>query len=110
MLKGFADPDGDPLFITDLKANNGELKAAGDGIWTLIPPKDFNGTIELSYAVADDLGAKMTAKQTVKLAAVNDNRCAACRTCAAGTYSSTVCSASADAACTSWATCVTATR
>ena len=72
LLKGFTDPNGDPLFITDLQANQGELTATGEGIWTLIPPKDFNGTIELSYSVADDLSAKTTAKQSVKLVAVND--------------------------------------
>jgi len=72
LLQGFVDPDGDPLSIAELKVSKGDLKETAPGVWTLVPPKDFNGSISLSYAVVDDYGGKTLAQQQLSLAAVND--------------------------------------
>ena len=72
LMKGFTDPDGDKLFISDLSSSVGDLIKQGDGSWTLTPPQDFNGQINLAYNVMDENGGSTSATQAFTLDAVND--------------------------------------
>ncbi len=73
LLANASDIDGDTLSIQNLSVvgNNATLTANDDSTWTLTPNADFNGEIELSYAVSDGFETT-TATATVAINNTND--------------------------------------
>ena len=71
LLAGFRDLDGDTLLVESFQPTNGTLTQTGDG-WTFNPDAHFNGTVTLSYDVADRLDGSVSATQSFTLAPVND--------------------------------------
>ncbi|MEH6726459.1 MAG: cadherin-like domain-containing protein, partial [Hyphomicrobiales bacterium] len=53
LLENFEDPDGDTLVAADVTVSGGQIEDNGDGTWTFMPDRDFNGDIEISYTVTD---------------------------------------------------------
>jgi Ca2+-binding RTX toxin-like protein len=53
LLQGYRDPEGDRLSITGLTANHGTVIANADGTFTILPTRNYNGAVTLSYAVSD---------------------------------------------------------
>ena len=55
LLKNSFDIEGEKLIITDLRISkgNGKLSDNTDGSWIFSPSKDWNGEVELTYAVTD---------------------------------------------------------
>ncbi|WP_320667959.1 cadherin-like domain-containing protein [Prochlorococcus sp. MIT 1307] len=72
LLQGYTDADGDTLSVTGLKASNGPLTDNGNGTWTFKPTANYNGNVNLNYAVTDGNGGNASATQSFSLAAVND--------------------------------------
>ncbi|MES2207751.1 MAG: cadherin-like domain-containing protein, partial [Pseudomonadota bacterium] len=72
LVTGFSDADGDTLSVTNLTADHGVLKAAGNGKWTFSPDSNYNGLVNLSYHVVDGKGGDVAATQSFNLASVND--------------------------------------
>ncbi len=72
LLEGYSDPDGHSLSVAGLTSSIGSLIENGNDTWTLNTPKDFNGKIELSYAVIDGNGGSVAAQNSFLLTAVND--------------------------------------
>ena len=71
LLAGFRDLDGDTLLVESLQPTNGTLTQTADG-WSFNPDAHFNGTVTLSYEVADGLDGSVPATQSFTLAPVND--------------------------------------
>jgi uncharacterized delta-60 repeat protein len=72
LLQGFTDVEGDTLSVSGLMATNGTLVNNSNGTYSFNPAANYNGTVNLSYAVIDGNGGSLTATQTFNLAAVND--------------------------------------
>ena len=72
LLNNWSDVDGDQLSVVDLKASKGVLRNQGNGTWSLTPPQDFFGNIELSYGVSDGRGGLSQAHQNLDITEVND--------------------------------------
>ena len=72
LLTGFTDVDGDTLFVSDLNATNGTLKAKTDNSWTFVPDANYNGIVDLSYNVIDNNGGSTAATQNFYLVEAND--------------------------------------
>ncbi|RED51620.1 tandem-95 repeat protein [Aestuariispira insulae] len=72
LLANASDVDGDDLSVVGpVTASNGTVTDNGDDTWTFEPDADFNGTMDLSYAVSD--GTVTTAATgTITVTAVND--------------------------------------
>ena len=65
LLQGFTDIDSTILSIDSVRSSNGTLSDNGNGTFTLTPPKDFSGTIALSYVVADGDGGSLVASNSI---------------------------------------------
>ena len=63
LLTGFSDPEGGALAVMALGADNGSVFDNGNGTFTITPPLNFNGPVELTYTVVDPLGASVSASQ-----------------------------------------------
>jgi Ca2+-binding RTX toxin-like protein len=77
LLQGFSDVDiatnGQVLSITNLTSSNGTVTNNGNGIYTITPAANFNGSITLTYDVTDNQGSTLTAQTlSYTLNAVND--------------------------------------
>jgi hypothetical protein len=72
LLTGYTDAEGDTLSILDLDAGVGfTIDDNGDGTYTVNPPTNYNGPVNLTYKVSD--GTTSTAStQTFTLIATND--------------------------------------
>lgn len=53
LLSGFTDQDGDLLSVQGLAASNATVTDNGNGSFTVLPNRDFNGAVTLSYQVSD---------------------------------------------------------
>jgi hypothetical protein len=71
-LLGFSDPDGDALEVRDLAADHGQVSENGNGTYAITPETDYNGTVTLSYKVADAAGATVAAQIGMTVNPVND--------------------------------------
>lgn len=61
LLNGLTDPEGDALSVVGLVADQaGTITANPDGSWSFTAAPGFAGPVELSYTVADSLGAAIT--------------------------------------------------
>ena len=65
LLQGFTDIDSTSLSVSSTRSSIGSLSDNGNGTFTLVPPKDFSGTIELSYDVIDGDGGLISASNSV---------------------------------------------
>ena len=78
LLAGYFDRDGDTLSVTGLTLVNtasGSLDPEATGGWTFTPTKDFNGTVELTYAISDgtgDANSSTAVSNSFQVFAVND--------------------------------------
>jgi Ca2+-binding RTX toxin-like protein len=72
LLSGYTDVDGDKLSIAKLSADYGKIALNDDGSFTLIPDRDYFGTVTLRYAVIDGQGGRIAASQTVEFDPLND--------------------------------------
>ena len=62
LLAGFTDPENNPLSIDYIATDKGNyFTNNGDGTWTLIPPLDYVGPLEVSYSVSDGKGGSVGA-------------------------------------------------
>lgn len=67
------DPEGDDISIHSVAvAHGGEMVLDGNGMVRFVPTRDFFGTIEASYRVADEVGASAAAKIHIEVTPVND--------------------------------------
>ncbi|OYX97403.1 MAG: hypothetical protein B7Y80_19850 [Hyphomicrobium sp. 32-62-53] len=73
LLAGFTDADGDALSVVNLTASDGVIVNKGDGTYSITPSTNFNGSVTLTYDVADAYGGKLTGQAlSYTLAPVND--------------------------------------
>ncbi|MFM2054201.1 MAG: hypothetical protein RL456_2238, partial [Pseudomonadota bacterium] len=73
LLQGYADPDGDPLSVSDLTADFGTVEVLNGGAaFRITPAANHTGPVVLSYDVTDGQGGATAASRTFTLAAVND--------------------------------------
>jgi Ca2+-binding RTX toxin-like protein len=71
LLKGFGDPNGDLLAVSNLTATNGTFTDNGNNTWTYNPTVNQNGLVVLNYSVIDGKGGSIAATQSFNLIAVN---------------------------------------
>ena len=72
LLANASDVDGDSLSVSGaVTAANATVTDNGDGTWTITPEQDFNGTVDLSYAVSDGT-VTTNATGSVTVTPVND--------------------------------------
>jgi hypothetical protein len=69
LLKGWSDPEGDPLSVLNLtlsgsSSSSGSLVDNGDGTWTFTPDAAFTGTVSLSFSVVDGKGGSTEGSQS----------------------------------------------
>jgi VCBS repeat-containing protein len=58
LLSGFTDPEGGSLSVVSITSDKGDLFTNNyDGTWTMTPPGDYVGPLEVSYTVSDVKGA-----------------------------------------------------
>ncbi len=69
LLQGFSDPEGNALSVSGLSADNGSVTDNGDGTFTITPPPNYSGPVELTYTVNDGLGGATGANQLFVVAA-----------------------------------------
>jgi Tol biopolymer transport system component len=71
LLDGATDLDGDPLTVTQVSAGDHRTELVSDGIVTLTPKQDFNGTISVAFTVSDGIH-DVARHATVTVRPVND--------------------------------------
>jgi VCBS repeat-containing protein len=71
LLANAIDADGDPLTVSGLSVDLGTLSDNGDNTWTFAPPADWNGDLNLSYAIGDGT-SNVATTASVSIANVND--------------------------------------
>ncbi|MBL0427900.1 cadherin-like domain-containing protein [Ramlibacter alkalitolerans] len=71
LLANASDVDGDVLAVTHLTASSGTLVDNGNGTWTFIPGRDFNGPVSFTYEVTDG-AMTVAASATLVVTPVND--------------------------------------
>ena len=73
LLAGASDVDGPGLTISSfsLASSSGTLLDNGNGTWTVVPGKDFNGTLAFNFSVTDG-SASASSTAIVNVAPVND--------------------------------------
>ncbi len=67
----FSDADGDALSISAISADYATV-SLDNGVYTITPASNFNGTLTLSYTVSDGNNGTVDATRSVAIAAVND--------------------------------------
>lgn len=72
LLQGFVDLDGDILFIEGLTASTGAITGPVDGVYTITPDANFNGTVTLSYSVIDGKGGTNATTLSYMVVPLND--------------------------------------
>jgi len=63
LLLGFSDADNEALTVNAVTSNLGTVKDNLDGTYTLTPPSNYNGMIQLNYNVTDGKGGNLAATQ-----------------------------------------------
>ena len=73
LLAGASDVDGPGLTISSLSlaSGSGTLLDNGNGTWTVVPGRDFNGALSFNFGVTDGV-ATSSSTAIVNLAPVND--------------------------------------
>ena len=73
LLQGASDVEG-AVSVVDVtySGTDGVFVSNGDGTYTFSPNENFNGTVDLSYAVADEQGAVVNAGIDINVLPVND--------------------------------------
>jgi Ca2+-binding RTX toxin-like protein len=72
VLANDLSPDGQPLQVTEARAENGEVNLNSDGTITYTPYRDFNGPDTITYTVIDPDGNTSTSFVSVTVTPVND--------------------------------------
>lgn len=72
LLLGFSDTDGGTLSVSGLSTSNGTVTDNGDNTFTITPPQDYIGPIELIYTVEDGQGGSTTANQLFGIAPLSE--------------------------------------
>ena len=72
LLAGYSDADQGTLSVTELLADQGLITDNHNGTFTFTPAANYNGTVTLSYIIADGQGGHTAATQSLNLASVND--------------------------------------
>mgnify|MGYP002820925803 FL=1 len=72
LLDGVTDADNDPLSVSGLSVNRGDLEQTSEGEWSYTPEKDFNGDVEFSYLVDDGNGGQVATRKLLTVDPVND--------------------------------------
>jgi Ca2+-binding RTX toxin-like protein len=73
LLKGFSDPNNDPLVVSNLIPSSGSLVSNGNNTWTFTPSANVNNLISLTYNVSDGKGESIAATQSFNLVAAPNN-------------------------------------
>jgi len=63
------DVDGDALSVTSVTLNHGSATETSDGVWTVTPELNYNGTVEVTYTVNDGTTSVSNTVEQVYLAA-----------------------------------------
>ena len=71
LLQGFTDPDNTLPSLGKVIPSVGKIQADGNS-FSLIPPKDFNGTVDLNYDVVDGSGGQLAATNAFDVLPRND--------------------------------------
>lgn len=69
LLQMVTDPDGDALFIRNIKASSGQLVKTAEG-WTYTPEQDAHEEVTISYEVSD---GKLSVQQTATISVTGRN-------------------------------------
>ncbi|KQT13097.1 hypothetical protein ASG40_19865 [Methylobacterium sp. Leaf399] len=88
LLQGYSDPEGAALTVRNLRVDHGRVIESEEGVYTIVPTKDYNGPVTISYTVAENFkqgggfreggfredgsGDSILATLSTTLAAVND--------------------------------------
>jgi VCBS repeat-containing protein len=72
LLAGISDPDLDTLSIIGLTPSQGFVTNSSNGLYTIVQPPNFNGTVVLRYTVSDGHGGSIAVAKPYFIAAVND--------------------------------------
>jgi large repetitive protein len=72
VLANDADPDGDPLTVTQASAGNGTVVILPNGTLQYTPNPNFNGTDTILYTITDSEGGVSTASVSITVNPVND--------------------------------------
>jgi subtilisin family serine protease/subtilisin-like proprotein convertase family protein len=72
VLANDRDPDGDPLTVTAVSAQNGTAVINADNTVTFTPAANFFGTASFTYTISDGRGGSDSATATVRVAPVQD--------------------------------------
>ncbi|PVE05744.1 hypothetical protein H663_020290, partial [Limnohabitans planktonicus II-D5] len=72
LLAGYTDADLGTLSVSELLADQGQITDNQNGTYTFTPAANYNGTVTLSYLIADGQGGHTAASQTLSLNSVND--------------------------------------
>ena len=73
LLQGFSDIDSSALSVASITSSQGVVTDNQNGTYTLKPPRDYHGAIQLSYNVIDGAGGSVAATQQVSVVAVTQN-------------------------------------
>ncbi|MEC8215484.1 MAG: cadherin-like domain-containing protein, partial [Cyanobacteriota bacterium] len=65
LLKGYSDPDGDPLSVSGLQASGGSLEQKDKDTWLFTPDRESSKLIELSYTIEDSQGGTTFVSNTI---------------------------------------------
>ena len=71
LLRGYSDPEGDNLSISNINSNNASLTKFMNRGWTLVPDQDYIGDITLNYQINDGEGNSVNASNTLTIKAPN---------------------------------------
>ena len=74
LLANASDVDGDTLSVNSLKLNSDSaaLTNNDDGTWTITPNANWNGKLQISYAVSDGNGGSADLTANLDVTPVND--------------------------------------
>ena len=70
LLLGFSDPDSETINVINVTSNLGSVQQQTNGRYTLTPPNDYNGIIQINYTVTDGHGGSVAATQQVNVMVV----------------------------------------
>ncbi|MEH0022745.1 MAG: cadherin-like domain-containing protein, partial [Desulfobacter sp.] len=74
LLANASDPDGDPLSVSAIWPDSGNLSDNGNGTWTFQPDPDMNGAVNFNYIISDEIGSTsgVMTSASLDITAVND--------------------------------------
>lgn len=72
LTRGFSDPDGNWLMVSQLTASEGLVEVQPNGVFKVAPRVHYNGVVNLSYSIVDGQGGVLPAATSFRLTPRND--------------------------------------